>query len=321
MRLRTALLLILSLSLLSACDSTRSLVELRQATMPKDPYDAALAAGYRDFSAQKQAAYDWWDSKYFADKGLLAASGRTMLPEEPEQWDVADTALAEFTDARSQLMAKLEVGRAQSPEVTAAAVLAYDRWVTLADAGWNTAKIEEARDAFFAALGKLQQQPTEPTESKAEEPAAAATTESTTTEAAAPAAVPFGPPTPAPAPAAAPEKPAEAVETTSTVIYFPINSAALDAPAKKALAHLVDYIKSAGNVGVLIHGHADLTGSEDHNQELSQQRADNVAKALAAGGIPQQWIHTFAFGGSDPKVPTKEGTKERLNRRVEIFLE
>lgn len=295
--------MLICLAMLSACDTTRSLMELRQAPPPPNAYDATLAAGYRDLSSEQEKAYAWWDSKYFADKGLLAASSHSMLPEDPAQWGIAETQLPEFRDARGQLLTALESGRLQQPEIAAAAVLAYDRWIVLGDAAWDTPRIEEARDHFFSVLGKLKQAMEAKTE---ESPASEEGEEEETKAEPAPAA-----PAPTPAP----------VEVTSTIIYFPFKSVALDDTAKKALKHLVEYIRSAGNVGVVIHGHTDSAGSEEANVALSKKRAEIVAQALRAQGIPEKEIRYFAFGESDLKVPTKDGVREKLNRRVEVFIE
>lgn len=276
--MRHALAAFLSLFLLTACDSTASLKELRHAAPSADPYQAALASRYQDYAEEKVVAYDWWTSKYFADKGLMAAYGRDVRPEDPAQWNIPKTMQGEFAEARNQLMAALDSAKAGQPAEAAQATVAYDRWVELQDDGWNAARIEEARDNFFAALGTLK-----------------------------PGDTAQGAATP--------------VETTSTVLYFPFDSTALTDAAKAALGELVSYLKSAGNVRININGHADRAGSDEYNMGLSQHRAELVMQALEAAGVPHDIIQYFAFGESDPAVPTDDGAREPLNRRVEIFIE
>ena len=280
MRFPTAL--ICALFLLSACDSTRSLVELKHAAPSTNPYHAALAAEYEDFAEDQLVAYQWWNSKYFADKGLLAAYGNDILPEDPANWDdLAPNAARELADARTQLLAVLPSSRQSQPIKTANAVGAFDRWLVLANNGWNTPKIDEARDRYFTLLGSLQA-------GAVGEPAAA---------------------------------PSTAVETTSTILYFPFDSAALSGSAQLALEQLVQYVKSAGNVGITINGHADRAGTDEYNMTLSESRAKFVREALLAAGVPAKLVHYFAFGESDPAINTPDGEKEPLNRRVEIFIE
>lgn len=277
--MRHALTALFSLFMLAACDSTTSLKELRHATPAADPYQAALAARYQEFAEEKIVAYDWWTSKYFADKGLMAAYGREVRPEDPAAWNIPTTMQDEFAEARNNLMHLLPAARTAQPAEAAQAVVAYDRWVELQDNGWDAPRIEEARDQFFAALGAL-------------EPSSAA-------NAAAPAPI----------------------ETTSTVLYFPFDSTAITDTAKAALAELVNYAKTAGNVAISINGHADRAGTDEYNMALSEQRAKLVMNALTAAGLPASALSYFAFGETDPEVPTDDGTREPLNRRVEIFIE
>ena len=153
--MRHALVALVSLFLLSACDSTASLKELRHAEPSADAYQAALASRYQEYAEQKVAAYDWWTSKYFADKGLMAAYGRDVLPEDPAAWNIPKTMQDEFAEARNQLMAALPAAKQSQPAEAATAVVAYDKWVELQDDAWDEPRIADARDDFFAALGAL----------------------------------------------------------------------------------------------------------------------------------------------------------------------
>jgi outer membrane protein OmpA-like peptidoglycan-associated protein len=278
--MRPLLAVICALFLLSACDSTQSLTELKHATPSSDPYDAALAAHYKTYADEKLAAYQWWTSKYFADKGLLAAYGTGVPPEEPAHWDLDANSTAELNDARAQLLDVLPGAVDSQPTTAASTVVAFDRWLVLAHNGWNTPKIDEARDGFFTLLGKLQ-------------------TDASETQHVAPTAV----------------------ETTSTILYFPFDSATLSGSASMALEQLVQYVKDAGNVGITINGHADRVGTDEYNMTLSEERSKFVREALLRAGVPDNLVHYFAFGESDPEVPTEDGIAEPLNRRVEIFIE
>jgi OOP family OmpA-OmpF porin len=278
--MRSIVLALITLCLLTACDTTQSLKELRVAPVASDPYQQALAEGYKQFAEVKVANYDWWTSKYFADKGLMAAYGRDTQPEDPKNWDIPATMLPTFEDARRKLLAAVALNKTTQPVAAAAAVVTYDRWVEVQNNQWDVAKIEETRDAFYAALGKLSEA----------HPAETAT-------------------------------PPEPVESTSTILYFPFDSDKLGDSANNALAELVRYIQSAGNVSITINGHADRAGTEAYNMDLSERRAKFVMKALEAAGVPAKIMKYFAFGETDPAVPTADGVAEPKNRRVEIFIE
>jgi OOP family OmpA-OmpF porin len=266
---------------LTACDSTRSLRELRAAPPASDAYQAALAATYADYAGERETAYDWWTSKYFADKGLMAAYGRDIKPEDPANWNIPATLTPQLVDAREKLLIAIANNRATQPEMTASAVVAYDRWLELQHNGWNAEAIEEQRDAFFAILTKLEEAHTASDDQPITAPA----------------------------------------ESTSTILYFPLNSDTLGDSAQAALAQLVDYVQTAGNVTININGHADRSGSAPYNMRLSERRAMFVMRALKAAGVPESLMRYFAFGETDPAIPTPDGAPEPRNRRVEIYFE
>ncbi len=284
--MRTLLLALVSLVLLTACDTTLSLKELRMVAPASDPYQAALAEGYKNFAEEKVGEYDWWTSKYFADKGLMAAYGRDIQPENPENWDLPQTRMAEFQDARMQLMLALRANEGAQPIRSAAAVVAYDRWIEAEYKGWDVAKMEVRSEAFFEALGQLQRVQEAPYGAPSSEP-----------------------PT---------ERP---VESTSTILYFPFDSDRLGDSAQAALAQMVHDVLAAGNVTVTINGHADRAGTEQYNLDLSERRARMVEHALEAAGVSPNVLHYFAFGESDPAIRTEDDVREPRNRRVEIFIE
>lgn len=278
-----ALAALATLAMLTACDTTASLDELREATPQGDAYSKALAEGYRDFAEQKAAVYAWETSKYFADKGLMAAYGRDIEPEDATNWEITPAAQPEFAEARAKLIEAITANRSTQAEMAAAATVAYDKWLVHAYSNSGLSAIAEQRDTFYAILTKL-----------SEAQVAVSETVPTTT---------------------IPE------ETTSTVLYFPMDSDHLGDTAQAALAQLVAYVKSAGNVTVSINGHADRVGSEQYNLDLSQRRARFVVGALKQAGIDGKLLNYFAFGESDPAVPTADGVAEPQNRRVEIFIE
>ena len=61
-------------------------------------------------------------------------------------------------------------------------------------------------------------------------------------------------------------------------------------------------------------------GTEAYNQGLSEQRAQNVARALVARGVPESALDVQWFGETRPRVPTADGVREPQNRRVEIVF-
>jgi outer membrane protein OmpA-like peptidoglycan-associated protein len=76
--------------------------------------------------------------------------------------------------------------------------------------------------------------------------------------------------------------------------------------------------KAGGAVQIQVTGYTDRSGSPGYNQRLSERRANNVAKALAGMGVPQNQMAVSGHGENDNRVPTADGVREPQNRRVEI---
>lgn len=68
-------------------------------------------------------------------------------------------------------------------------------------------------------------------------------------------------------------------------------------------------------------GHTDTTGSHEHNQGLSERRADSVADYLASRGVQPARMATRGFGETAPLyLPDDTDVKKAANRRVEIKI-
>jgi len=67
-------------------------------------------------------------------------------------------------------------------------------------------------------------------------------------------------------------------------------------------------------------GHTDSTGSHQHNQALSERRADSVAKYLISQKVLAARIETFGMGETRPVASNSTAQGRQLNRRVELTL-
>jgi outer membrane protein OmpA-like peptidoglycan-associated protein len=68
-------------------------------------------------------------------------------------------------------------------------------------------------------------------------------------------------------------------------------------------------------------GHTDTTGSDAHNQGLSERRAAAVADYLAMGGVDHARMATRGYGETAPLyTPDDTDAKKAANRRVEIKI-
>ena len=71
---------------------------------------------------------------------------------------------------------------------------------------------------------------------------------------------------------------------------------------------------------ILIEGHTDNQGSLAYNRELSAARAEAVAQALVARGVPAERITTKGMGYLRPIASNDTAPGRALNRRVEILV-
>jgi outer membrane protein OmpA-like peptidoglycan-associated protein len=121
-----------------------------------------------------------------------------------------------------------------------------------------------------------------------------------------------------PAPAGAKPK-AYGPGRANLLITFISGSSDLTADAKRVIATLAKAMQSDTLAGLSfrIEGHADATGSEDHNKNLSQARAEAVAKELAdAHGVLGDRLKAEGRGSAEPLNKAKVDAPE--NRRVTI---
>jgi len=75
-----------------------------------------------------------------------------------------------------------------------------------------------------------------------------------------------------------------------------------------------------GIVRIIAVGHADRSGSDEYNEDLSENRALAVQATLAKLGIDINVVNISWRGENDSRVSTADGVRERQNRRVEITL-
>ena len=124
------------------------------------PFTQALTEEYRKFVVfEADEMNDWVDANYFSRKGLAAANGDIVLPEELGIWDLPPEKVDELASARGRLMRALDAGaRDSNPQVAATAQARFDCWVEQTeelDEGGTTA----CRDEFLKAMEELEAKP------------------------------------------------------------------------------------------------------------------------------------------------------------------
>lgn len=103
-------------------------------------------------------------------------------------------------------------------------------------------------------------------------------------------------------------------------VRFDTNKSSLTISAKANLDKLVSVFQSYADTDIMIYGYTDSTGTVEHNQKLSEQRAASVKNYLISKGLVGARFKTVGMGVNDP-IATNETIEGRSqNRRVEFAI-
>lgn len=84
------------------------------------------------------------------------------------------------------------------------------------------------------------------------------------------------------------------------------------------LNDVADCLKINPRIYLGLHGHADIIGTQEYNQELSEKRAYSVKEYLIKRGIAQERLSTKGFSFNRPIATNKTEEGRAKNRRVEF---
>ncbi len=103
-------------------------------------------------------------------------------------------------------------------------------------------------------------------------------------------------------------------------ITFDIDRADIKPQFFRTLNAVAIVLNGFPETDVLIAGHTDSTGSEAHNQRLSEARAAAVMHYLVSQGVDPRRIDARGFGERFPIADNRSEQGRALNRRVEIRI-
>lgn len=112
--------------------------------------------------------------------------------------------------------------------------------------------------------------------------------------------------------------------TLNTDVLFPFNSAELLPGGEQKLDQLAQDAQGANVDQIVLTGHADRIGSEDYNQQLSEQRAQAVADYLAQKGVDSSRLQVAGKGKSEPITGnecSKLGPENNKNQKLIACLQ
>jgi len=107
----------------------------------------------------------------------------------------------------------------------------------------------------------------------------------------------------------------------SESVLFAFNSDVLTAEGKMQLDDLGNQAKGMNRYAIEVQGFTDKSGAATYNEELSQRRAQAVARYLANNfQIPVREISVLGSGYASPVADDKSRDGRKMNRRVEVRL-
>jgi len=267
-------------------------------------YMNALYGGYEALSQDRGNAHDWIDAEHFNHKARRAARRSSTMPDAIMDRILRDDDIPGLSAALARIRDAYDRGgRTIAPELSATVQVSYDCWIEAAEGrnpetGWASESaarqddIDRCRGEFDAAMSKLE-----------------ALANYRLTE--------FRK---SPQSMAVPAIPQVAAAPETYIVYFDWDSDAVDRSGDRVIDEAVTAADSLGIADFSITGHADRSGSDDYNLNLSLRRADNVKAALIARGVDEAGISVAGRGEAEPAIVTDDGVREPANRRVEIIL-
>ncbi|MFK4808821.1 OmpA family protein [Devosia sp. ZW T5_3] len=115
------------------------------------------------------------------------------------------------------------------------------------------------------------------------------------------------------------------VVTLAGDVLFDFDKYDIREDARPVLSQLADVLSAMPDAAVTIVGHTDSMGSDDYNQNLSEDRANSAQTWLADAGVPSPMTIT-GKGETSPVAPNEQADGSdnpegrQQNRRVEFII-
>lgn len=103
-------------------------------------------------------------------------------------------------------------------------------------------------------------------------------------------------------------------------LLFDVDRADVRPEAQANLVKLTTILQKYDDTNVLVEGHTDATGTEEHNMDLSLRRSSSVATFLAAQGLAPGRLSAVGYGELQPIASNETTDGRQQNRRVEVAI-
>ena len=108
--------------------------------------------------------------------------------------------------------------------------------------------------------------------------------------------------------------------TFKSGILFDVDKSGLRPEAKTELAKLATILNKYEDTEILVEGHTDATGGEEHNSELSIRRANSVSTHLTTHQVAGNRFTVMGYGEGQPIADNATAEGRQTNRRVELAI-
>lgn len=103
-------------------------------------------------------------------------------------------------------------------------------------------------------------------------------------------------------------------------LRFAVDRSTIEPESMPILDEIVALMKANRAFHLRVLGHADSTGSDEHNQQLGVARAVEVIEYLAQHGVARERMAPRSHGESRPVESNQSVDGRSANRRVEFFI-
>lgn len=103
-------------------------------------------------------------------------------------------------------------------------------------------------------------------------------------------------------------------------ILFDVDRAELRPEAQAELVKLSRILNKYEDTNILVEGHTDVTGTDEHNMQLSLRRSESVATFLAVQSVARDRLNAVGYGEIQPIASNDTAEGRQQNRRVEVAI-
>ncbi len=103
-------------------------------------------------------------------------------------------------------------------------------------------------------------------------------------------------------------------------VLFDTGKYTLKPGAREKLAKISGIIVAHPGLALAVEGHTDSVGTDEFNQQLSEQRANSVREYLVSQGLTSGAITASGYGKTRPVTTNDTAAGRQQNRRVELVV-